>query len=238
MKNQNKKKMFLSIQHKMTIETNASMKMSHEYGISQDMAHREYNLLSNFGNRGEHMMQYKNRKGFLNDDVENCLYTLFLQQQAVGNPLTNSLQQEKVMKICGGYGYFFGSRGCLRIFKKRSYRKKANENKAAKKFVNNLTINCNVKEDKKKRIEEEQRKTDEENIEFEKKLKKGRMHEKERRYEVAEGQLIENSKLSFVEKKKGDLNTLEQIIKKYANDDQTVIVMGETIRRILENKIL
>lgn len=243
MKNQNRKKVFFSIQHKM-IETNASVKMSHEYGISQDMTHGEYDLLSNFGSRGEYIMQYKSRKGSLNENMENCLYTWLLQQQAIGNPLTNSSKQEKAMKICGGL--LFGSRGSLRIFKKRymtqSHRQKANENKAAKTFVNNSTINSKAEEDKKGFIGEKQRKTEEENLKFEKELKKERMHEKEMRYEemryeVAEEQLIENSKLSFVEKKKGDLNALEQIIKKYANDDQTVIIMGETIRRILENKI-
>lgn len=239
MKNQNKKKVFLSIQHKTMTETNASVKMSHEYGISQDFTHRDYDLLSNFGNRGE---LYKIRKGFLNEDVENCLYTLFLQQQSVGNPLTNSSQQEKSMKICGGL--LFGGRGSLRIFKKRymtqSYRQKVNENKAAKIFVNNSTTNNSKAEREKKEgfIGEKQRKTEEENLEFEKELKKGRMmQERGRRCGMEEGQLIENSKLSFVERKRGDLNTLEQIIKKYANDDQTVITMGETIRRILENKI-
>ncbi|XP_031775596.1 uncharacterized protein LOC116415240 [Apis florea] len=236
MRNQNKRKVFQSIQDKMTIETSASMKMSHEYGISRDMIRGEYDFLSNFGNRGEHM-QYKNRKGLLNEDVEKCLHTW--QQQTVGNPLTNSSQQEKAIKICDGYGstLFFGSRNWLRIIKNRymaqSYRQKANEDKAARIFVNNSTT-VNSKEEEEK-IEEEQRKIDAEYMEFEKKLKKERMLQegKKRKYEE---QLIQNSKLNFIEKKKGDLNTLEQIIKKYADDDETVIIMGKTIRRILENK--
>lgn len=68
--NQSKKKVFLSVKQKMTIveklQARTSVKMlCREYGVSWDVIHRirrEYKLLSNFGNRGGHILQQKSKK--------------------------------------------------------------------------------------------------------------------------------------------------------------------------------
>ncbi|XP_017790869.1 PREDICTED: jerky protein homolog-like [Habropoda laboriosa] len=127
--NPSKKRVFLSVQQKMTIaeklEKGASAKLlSRQYGVSQDVIHRirrECSLLLSFGNRGGHVLQHKNRRRSSNEDLENRLYRWYLEQRAMGNPLTDLLLQEKAIELFSEYGStsFAGSRGWLRNFKKR-----------------------------------------------------------------------------------------------------------------------
>lgn len=60
------------------------------------------------------------------------------------------------------------------------------------------------------------------------------IHEDENK--VTEVRQSNESKLSLIEKKKKDLEIFEEIIKRYANNNQAVLMMEETMRRILENK--
>lgn len=126
--NQSKKKVFLSVKQKMTIveklQARTSVKMlCREYGVSWDIIHRirrEYKLLSNFGNRGGHILQQKSKK-ILEWKYKKSFIYVVLTTQATGNPLTDLLLQEKAMEICGQHGStsFAASRGWLRNFKKR-----------------------------------------------------------------------------------------------------------------------
>nr|XP_034189857.1 jerky protein homolog-like [Osmia lignaria] len=126
---QKKKRIFLSVGQKMKIveelQRGITVKaLSREYGVSHDVIHRirrECRFLSSFGMRGGHILQHKNRRKSSNEDLENRLYTWFLQQRAMGNPITNLLLLKKAREICNEYGgtSHAGSRGWLWNFKHR-----------------------------------------------------------------------------------------------------------------------
>nr|XP_012152158.1 PREDICTED: jerky protein homolog-like [Megachile rotundata] len=127
--NENKSRVFLSITQKMNIaeelEKGLSVKtLSGRYGVSRDVIYRirrDYHKLSNFAIRGGRVLKHKNRRTSSNEDLENKLYTWFLEQRAMGNPINDFLLQEKGNQLLNEVAStsFAGSRGWIQKFKKR-----------------------------------------------------------------------------------------------------------------------
>ncbi|XP_046142180.1 jerky protein homolog-like [Osmia bicornis bicornis] len=126
---QKKKRVFLSVEQKMQIaeelQKGITVKaLCREYGVSQDVIlriRRDCRLLSSFGTRGGRVLQHKNRRRSSIEDLEEGLYAWFVQQRAMGNPITDLLLLEKareILDVQGGTSYA-GSRGWLWKFKQR-----------------------------------------------------------------------------------------------------------------------
>ncbi|XP_029055241.2 tigger transposable element-derived protein 2-like [Osmia bicornis bicornis] len=126
---QKKKRVFLSVEQKMQIAEQLQKGMtvkalSREYGVSPDVIHRirrECTLLSAFGTRGGHVLQHKNRRRSSVEDLEERLYTWFVQQRVMGNPITDLLLLEKAREMLAAHGgtSYAGSKGWLWRFKQR-----------------------------------------------------------------------------------------------------------------------
>nr|XP_034194584.1 tigger transposable element-derived protein 2-like [Osmia lignaria] len=160
---QKKKRVFLSVEQKMQIAEQLQKEitvkaLSREYGVSQDVIHRicrECRLLYVFGTRGGHVLQHKNRRGSSIEDLEERLDTWFVQQRAVGNPITDLLLLEKAREILAVHGgtSYAGSRGWLWKFKQRyeihlahAHGEKANADKdGAQNFIK--TFNEKIEEE-------------------------------------------------------------------------------------------
>nr|XP_012151897.1 PREDICTED: jerky protein homolog-like [Megachile rotundata] len=123
---QNKKRVFLPVSKKIKIveelEQGVSMQtLCNKYAVSRDVIYRirrECGQLKHFAIRRGH---HKNRRTSSNEDLENRLYTWFLEQRAMGNPLTDLLLQEKANELFQEHGStsVAGSRGWLHNFKNR-----------------------------------------------------------------------------------------------------------------------
>ncbi|XP_076642797.1 jerky protein homolog-like [Halictus rubicundus] len=128
-KKQDKARIFLSVQDKIKIAEQSekgvpTKELCRKYGVSSSVIYRirrECTHLTSFGSRGGCLLQHKNRRTSPNVELENRLYTWFLEQQVMDNPLTDVLLQKKARELCGQFAStpFNASGGWLRNFKNR-----------------------------------------------------------------------------------------------------------------------
>jgi predicted DNA-binding protein YlxM (UPF0122 family) len=127
--NKRKRKTFLTVQQKMTIldELNKGVSLkrfARKYKVSVYIIYgirRQAYDLSNFGKRGGHLLQRKNRRRSPYEEIKNRLYSWIQDQQATGNPLYDRLIQKKALEFSKERGStsFLGSKGWLFKFKNR-----------------------------------------------------------------------------------------------------------------------
>lgn len=256
--NRRKRRTFLSVQHKNAIaeELNRGMSVKYlarQYGVSRDVIHnicRENEHLKGLGKRGCHSSKHKNRRRSSNEEVEDRLYKWIQDQKAVGKELTDPLIQEKAIELCGEQegSSLTGDKGWLAEFKSRynvgAVRVRRAETSTREETEERLT------DVSKENYDEEE--VDEYGIYDEAPARRfdenesirENEQEEEINEEIQEGEEDEDeateadkSQLSLTTRKKTDLNMLNEIIKKYAHNNQAVLIMGEAIINILYNNM-
>lgn len=250
--NRRKRRTFLSVQHKNAIveELNRGISVKYlarQYGVSRDIIHsicRENEHLRGLGKRRGHSSKHKNRRSS-NEEVEDRLYTWIQDQQAIGKELTDPLIQEKVIELCGEQegSSLTGDKGWLAEFKSRykvgAVRERRAETTSREEIEERITDVSNENYDEEEvdeygiYDEDPVRRFDEDDGIPENEQEEERNEEEED--DENEATEADKSQLSFVTRKKADLNMLREIIKRYAYNNEAVLIMGEAIISILYN---
>ncbi|XP_068986671.1 jerky protein homolog-like, partial [Bombus flavifrons] len=263
-----KRRTFLSVQHKNAIveELNKGISVKYlarQYGVSRDVIHsicRENEHLTGLGKRGGHSSKHKSRRRSSNEVVEDRLYRWIQNQQAVGKELTDPLIQEKAIELCGEQegSSLTGDKGWLAEFKIRykvgPVRVRRTETTTREETEERLTDVSNENyneeeideygiydEDPVRRLDEDEsirENEQEEDINDETREEEDINDETREEEDENEAAEADKSQLSLIARRRTDLNMLREIIKKYAYNNQAVLIMGEAIINILHNNII
>lgn len=248
-----KRRTFLSVQHKNAIveELNKGMSVKYlarQYGVSRDVIHsicRENEHLTGLRKRG-HLSKHKSRKRSSNEIVEDRLYAWIQDQQAVGNDLTDPLIQEKAIELCGEQegSSLIGDKGWLAEFKirykvdpvrvRRTERARREETEERITDVSEENYN---EEEIDEYDEDSVRRLDEDESIRENEQEEDTSEETREEEDENEATEADKSQLSLTTRKRTDLNMVREIIQKYANNNQALLILGEAIINILHNDL-
>lgn len=251
-----RKRTFLSVQHKTAIiedlKKGFSIKyLTRQYGVSRrDIIHirRESERLKASRKRRSHLSKHKNRRS-LNQEIADRLNTWVQDQQAVGYQLTDPLIQEEEIELSGEQeGTSRGDnmrqlakfREQYKVGKIRTRRAETATREEIDKTITDVSDEYDNEEEL-----DEHNIANEDSVETFNEEENIAQDEQEEERNIDEGGEKESeapesykSQSSLIDEKNADLNMLRDIIKKYAYNNQAVLIMGEAIINILQNNIL
>lgn len=214
--------------------------LARQYEVSRDeivSIHQENKHLIGPGNRGGNSLKRKARRRCSIPETEDHLYKWIKQQQVMGFQLTDPLIVQKAIELCGAEERIpiFQSKEWLVEFKRRykigvlwDHRGETFTREDIEEIIADV-FNEHDNEEEAEMFNEA------ENI--------AQGEQEKETYVNKEGgddhgvTDMQKSQLSSTERKNNDLNILREIIRKYACNNEAVLIMGEALVTILERNI-